>query len=191
MKSCCCFVGFVWWFCPHKCTSLLIFGQVSCPNMLKCQMASFMKHLWSKIVHTKSRIMSVQLELLVYMVTGFHASSFNAKLMKTFIKKISWIFCRYVYLMNIKEKNYMTLMDVILCVEWQQQLLMKLKTCHSFHQSWCFFSIFMWSIENHLMKFKTRISNNSYELFMFHLLDWNLTYFNIIRCIFFFLWIED
>ena len=36
----CCVVAFAfvfWYFCPHKCTSLIIFGQVVCPNILKCQ----------------------------------------------------------------------------------------------------------------------------------------------------------
>ena len=32
-----CFVV-VWCFCPHKCTSLIIFGQAVCPNILKCQL---------------------------------------------------------------------------------------------------------------------------------------------------------
>ena len=25
-------------FCPHKCTSLIIFGQMVCPNILECQL---------------------------------------------------------------------------------------------------------------------------------------------------------
>ena len=28
-------------FSPHKCTSLLIFGQVVCPNILKCQFVQY------------------------------------------------------------------------------------------------------------------------------------------------------
>ena len=29
---CCCLI-----FCPHKCASLIVVGQVVCPNILKCQ----------------------------------------------------------------------------------------------------------------------------------------------------------
>ena len=49
------FVAVVWCFYPHKCTSPIIFGQLGCPSMLTCQMAWFMKHLWSKFFHTKSK----------------------------------------------------------------------------------------------------------------------------------------
>jgi hypothetical protein len=35
---CCCFCYCYLLFCPHKCTSLIIFGQVVCPNMLECQL---------------------------------------------------------------------------------------------------------------------------------------------------------
>jgi hypothetical protein len=36
---CCCVVAFalvIWCFYPHKCTSFVNFGQVVCPNILKC-----------------------------------------------------------------------------------------------------------------------------------------------------------
>ena len=31
------FVVVVWYFCPRKCTFLIIYGQVVCPNKLRCQ----------------------------------------------------------------------------------------------------------------------------------------------------------
>jgi hypothetical protein len=48
--------NYIWLLCclmvfPHKCTSLVIFGQVVCPNILKCQVSKLqishvMNHSW-------------------------------------------------------------------------------------------------------------------------------------------------
>ena len=85
------------------------------------------------------------------MVTGFHASSFNAKLMKTFIKEISWIFCRYVYLKMIKEKLYITLMDVILYMcRVATTIVDEIENMSFLSPKLMLLSIFMSSIENHL-----------------------------------------
>ena len=48
-QSCgCCVVAFlvvVWCFCAHKCTSVIIFWQVVCPNVLNCEVMAIKMYI--------------------------------------------------------------------------------------------------------------------------------------------------